>query len=78
LQTALACKYASGMPALTPEQIEGRLAALEIAATLVLRGRRFREDFARGAVSREVNDGRLSEAATAEAVETLQRILGMP
>jgi len=60
--------------ALTPDELEGRLAALELALVIALEGRPFSSLAAQQIVSQETIEGGLPENAIGEARRTLERI----
>jgi len=59
--------------ALTPGELEGRLAALEVALVIALEGRPFSGLAAQHIVSQETIEGRLPENCAGEARSTLER-----
>jgi hypothetical protein len=56
-------RHARDMSALTSDELDGRLAALELALVIALEGRRLNPEYARAAVEQETTEGRLPQDA---------------
>jgi hypothetical protein len=59
---------------MAPDELEGRLAALELALVIALGGRPFNSLAAQQIVSQETTEARLPEKCASEARNTLERI----